>query len=594
MTKKAATGKGRATTSPDPVTAYARAVLRKTRPIIAGPHVRDACARHLRDLKEGKKRGLTWDLAAALKKIGFFRDVLRLNGGGFEGDPFELLPWQAFVVGSLFGWKRANGSRRFRTAYIETAKGSGKTPMCAGIGLNMLCADGEMRAEVYAGAYNQDQAMLLFKNAIAMVQQSPELMQRLQISGIKKPHNIAYLRSGSFFRPISSERQGRGKSGPIPHCALLDELHEHVTNAMVEFLDAGKKHRQQPLTLMITNAGSGRQTVCWDYHQYAIDIAAGVAKGGKDDDAFFSYVCALDKGDDPFASEKSWIKANPSLPAVPGYEYIREQLQKARGMPSAEGLVRRLNFCQWTEAVDGWLSWDMWSPALAHLNLEDYAGMKCYGGLDASISSDLTALVLAFEVGPRQWDVFSWFWMPGDRLLELQLRDNMGSSYELWRDEGYLNAPAGSKVIDYAHIAQLLEQVCVKFDVQGIAYDRAKIELLRTELDKLGCEVPLVAHPQGFYRTPENSLWMPSSIAETEAALKDGRIKINENPVLNWNVASAQTVPSSINPEDVRFTKKKSSGRIDGAVALVQAIGAATTSVAPQRSVYETRGLISA
>ena len=204
----------------DPVERYAREVLDGK--LIAGPHVRDACARHLRDLEQQKKRGLVWSWNHAAWVFEYFERVLRLNGGEFEGQPFELAPWQQFVVGSLMGWRDTDGFRRFRVAYIETGKGSGKSPLVAGLGLYGLTSDGEARAEIYAAAVKQDQAKVLFRDAIAMVQQSPALSERLGISGGQDPHNIAHEASGSFFRPISSEERGRGQSGPRPHIALLD------------------------------------------------------------------------------------------------------------------------------------------------------------------------------------------------------------------------------------------------------------------------------------------------------------------------------------------------------------------------------------
>jgi phage terminase large subunit-like protein len=168
-------------TSRDPVTRYARQVVAGK--ILAGPHVRAACQRHLTDLELGPKRGLYFDLSLAARAVGFFRDVLCLNGGEYEGLPYELLDWQVFIVGSLFGWITDDGYRRFRSAYVETAKGSGKSPLAAGIGIYGMMADGEARAEIYAAATKKDQAMILFRDAVAMVDQSPELSRRLTKSG---------------------------------------------------------------------------------------------------------------------------------------------------------------------------------------------------------------------------------------------------------------------------------------------------------------------------------------------------------------------------------------------------------------------------
>lgn len=573
--------------STDQTTQYANDVVAGK--IIAGPHVRDACKRHLRDLKEGPKRGLTWDLEAAIKEIAFYPEVLCLNGGQFEGKPFDLDGWQAFCIGSVFGWKKPDGSRRFRTAYIETGKGSGKSPLAAGVGLKLLCADGEQRAEIYAAAVKQDQAKVLFRDAVAMVQQSPNLRRRLNLTGGKTPDNIAHLASASFFRPISSERQGRGQSGPRPHGALLDEIHEHPTNATVEFMNAGFKCRRQPLMWMITNSGSNRHTVCWHYHQYGATVCAGTIE----DDEFFAYICALDKGDDPLTDEACWPKANPSLPTIPGYAYLRTEVRKARGMPSKEGLCRRLNFCQWTDAVDAWITKDVWFACQAKFDIEEYKGRVCYGGLDLSLSSDLTALVLLFPGKDRRFDAFSFFWMPGDRLLELETKDGMAPNYQLWRDAGRLQphsglqAPSG-KTIDYVHAAHFIAKICEWFDVKGIAYDRAKIELLRPELDQIGCTVKLIEHPQGFFHSKESGLWMPASIDALEASIIEGRLRCHENPVLSYCVASAVTKSSNLEPTDRYFSKRAATGRIDGAVALAQAMGAATLQLLQPKSFWES------
>ena len=202
-------------TSRDPVTTYAKNVL--SGKIIAGPHVRAACQRHLNDLEQAAQRGFFFDLDKVKRVIGFYEDILRLNGGEYEGQPYRLLDWQKFIVGSLFGWVNADGYRRFRVAYVETAKGSGKSPLAAGIGSYGLVADYEARAEIYAAATKKDQAMVLFRDAVAMVNQSPDLSANLTKSGVgESVWNLAYRKAGSFFRPISSDD---GQSGPRPHIA---------------------------------------------------------------------------------------------------------------------------------------------------------------------------------------------------------------------------------------------------------------------------------------------------------------------------------------------------------------------------------------
>lgn len=282
-----ATIQARPISTDDAATDYARRVVHGE--IVAGPHVRAACKRHLKDLRDGHKRGLQWDASAANRVIGFFRDVLRLSEGQFEGQPFILAPSQCFVVGSLFGWKRKDGTRRFRRAYIEEGKGNGKTPMLAGIGLYGLTADGEPGAQIYSAAAKRDQAMILFTDAVHMTRQSPHLTERLTPSGVNAVWNLADLKTGSFFRPISRE-SGKSGSGPRPHMALCDEVHEHPERSTMEMLERGFKFRRQPLLLMITNSGSDRKSICWEEHEHAV----AVAHGDVEDDTTLSYVCALD------------------------------------------------------------------------------------------------------------------------------------------------------------------------------------------------------------------------------------------------------------------------------------------------------------
>ena len=397
----------------DAATQYALEVVAGER--IAGPHVRGQCARHLRDMAEGHKRGLVWKVEAAEKAQGFFEDVLKLNGGDFEGKPFALLPWQRFVIGSLFGWMGPDGHRRFRNAYIETAKGSGKSPLAAGVGMLGLVADNEPRAEIYSAATKKDQAMILFRDAVAMVDQSPELSKRLQKSGTgERCWNLAYMAQGAFFRPISSDD---GQSGPRPHIGLIDELHEHKTNTVVEMMRAGTKSRRQAMIFMITNAGHNRMGPCWSYHEYGAKVSAGEVE----DDAFFPYVCSLDEQDDPFADESCWPKANPSLQDadLPGMKYIREQVVEAKGMPSKEAIVRRLNFCQWTDAESPWISGEVWRGAQRDFDWQDLRGRRAVAGLDLSSTTDLTGLVFLVEPveDGEPWLLVPFAWLPD---VELQ------------------------------------------------------------------------------------------------------------------------------------------------------------------------------
>lgn len=544
--------------SDDPVTEYAQSVVDGVR--VAGPHVRGQCARHLRDLKEGKKRGLVWNLDEANKALRFYSNVLKLNGGDFEGKPFELLPWQKFVVGSLFGWQGVDGYRRFRVAYVETAKGSGKSPLAAGIGMKGLVADNEPRAEVYSAATKKDQAMILFRDAVAMVDQSPELSKRLTKSGTgERCWNLAYMAQGAFFRPISSDD---GQSGPRPHIGLIDELHEHKTNTVVEMMRAGTKSRRQALIFMITNAGHNRMGPCWGYHEYGAKVAAGEVE----DDAFFPYVCSLDEKDDPFADESCWPKANPSLQDadLPGVKYIREQVVEAKGMPSKEAIVRRLNFCQWTDAESPWISGEVWRAARRDFDWQDLRGRRAVAGLDLSSTTDLTGLV--FLVEPLKegepWLLVPFCWLPD---VELQRKaDTDRVPYIQWRAEGYLDTTSG-RAISKRAILQKLSAMCDFFEIVAVGYDRWRIEDLMAMAADDGISLPEMRPVGQGYKD------FSPALETFERMLLNGEIAHPGHKVLDWCMSNA--VIEQDGAENRKLSKEKATGRIDLAVAAVMAAG---------------------
>lgn len=555
-------------TSRDPVTAYARAVC--NRKIVAGPHVRDACARHLKDLEHGPARGLFFDVKAAKRAIGYFRDVLRLNGGEYEGKSYELLLWQCFIVGSLFGWKGSDGYRRFRVAYVETAKGSGKSPMAAGVGLYGLTADGEARAEIYAAATKKDQAMILFRDAVAMRDLSPDLSSRLTKSGVgENAWNLAYPAQGGFFRPISADD---GQSGPRPHIALLDEIHEHRTGNVVEMMRAGTKSRRQAMLFMITNSGTNKQTVCWEYHDYG----AKVASGQIEDDSFFAYVCALDlvteeeakrglKGDDPFKDESCWEKANPSLKyGLPGLKYLREQVTQARGMPGKESIVRRLNFCQWVEADTPWIGADVWFACEdKKFDPERLRGRRCWGGLDLSSTQDLTALDLEFEPTEEDpvWRQLTYFWLPAEGLHDKADRDRV--PYIAWRDAGWLETTPG-RAIDKMFVVKRATQIVAQYDLVLLAFDRWRIEDFKLLLQMEGIGLPMEKFGQGYQD-------MAPAVDEFERRLLNKEMRHGGNPIMTWCAANAVVVSDPAGNR--KADKEKSTGRIDGIVAAVMATG---------------------
>lgn len=582
----------------DRATAYAKAVA--SGEIMAGPYVRGACQRHLNDLKNGHERGLYYDAKDATDAIAFFEECLCLNGGQFEGKPFILLGWQAFIVGSIFGWKREiDKQRRFRVAYIETPKGSGKSPLCAGIGLKGLVADNEPRAEIYAAATYKDQAMVLFRDAIAFYDQSPELQKRLIASGTGSLRwNLAYPEKHSFFRVISSEK--KGQSGPRPHMALLDEIHEHRDGTVIEMLRAGFKFRRQPLSVMITNSGHDKTSTCWEYH----DIGGKIACELMENDEFFAYICSLDEDDLTdevyLTDEMLWPKVNPSLEAgIPGYDYIRGQIREAQGMSSKMATVKRLCFCIWTDAENPWISSEVWLPCQdKDFDEELLKNRRCWGGLDLSAVNDLTSLDFIFEptIDDPIFRLKSFFWMPKEIIRRKSDIDHV--PYDVWVKNGYIFTSPGPS-ISKTQVVKFLYESSLKYDIQGVAYDRDRMKDLIEFAVKAEIELAIgkwnkderkweFDSQSGIKMMPfgQGAKSMAPAVDKLEVMLMNKEILHDGNPVQTWCMANA-VVKDDDEDGYRKISKRKSIGRVDGAVTAVMAAGIMENSTDDSGSIYE-------
>ena len=566
------------------VESYARAVLAGE--VVAGRLVRLACARHLRDLEDGAARGLTFDADEAASKIGII-ESMQLP----EGDkPFTLFPWQAFIVGSLFGWNGPDGTRRFRTAYIEAGKGAGKSPVLGAIGIIGVMFDDEPAAEVYAAAVTREQAGIMFRDAKNIVNNSKALRRRLEVGQA----NIAHHASSSFIRPVSSEHQGL--DGKRVHIALIDEIHEHRTPLVVQKMRAGTKGRRQSLICEITNSGHDKTTICWQHHEYSEKVLTGVLE----DDSWFAYVCGLDVCEkcsaeghpqpvdgcpdcDDWRNEACWIKANPSLPAIPGLKYLREQVREAEGMPANQNIVRRLNFCAWTEQADRVIPMDQWDACKKVPDLEWLKGRPCFIGLDIGATSDFTAAVAVFPhddaesvelvtnpefpddkviITRRSFTALARFWLPE---IGVKRDTRMLETIRLWKRQGLVTETPGNTV-DYDQVMSDLVKWVQPYSLIEIAFDRGfQGTQMGTNLMKVYGEEKVIQFPQGI-------LSMSPPFRELLELVKQRRFHHDGNPVLRW---MASNVAAEERGGLVKPSKEKSLEKIDGITALVMAMGRA-------------------
>jgi phage terminase large subunit-like protein len=545
----------------DSATEYARQVA--AREIIAGPLVRLACDRHLRDIEHGIARGLSWHPGLAEHAIGFI-ERLRHYQGVHAGRRFLLSPFQKFVVGSCFGWYSGE-QRRFRVAYIEIGKGNGKTPLAAGVALYMLVADGEAGAEVYSAATSRDQASICFNDAKQFVLACPPLLNRLSVGNT----NIAYLAKSSYLRPVSAE--GRGLDGKRPHGVIVDELHEHPTATVVEKMRAGTKGRLRSLIFEITNSGYDQQTVCWEHHDYSVKVLQGVLEN----DAWFAFIASLDKDDEPFDDESCWPKANPNLGVSLTTEYLREQVREAKDLPSKRSLVLRLNFCRWTEASENAIDMEHWDQCAEVVDEESLRGRDCYGGLDLASVSDFCANALMFPpiADGELWKVLLRLWLPEAAVKKMRIKHRL--PIDAWIEAGLVQVTPGN-VTDYAFIRKSINDDRAKFNVREIAVDRYNSTHLVTELQDDGAE--MVEFGQGYVS-------MNAPCKDLERLYMSHALAHGGNKVLRW---MASCVVATKDPAgNIKYDREKSTNKIDGMVAIVMALGRATVN-SNGKSFWET------
>ena len=566
----------------DPVTQYARDVVEGA--IIAGRPVRQACARHLADLAHAAERELVWLEDDIGRMLEFFPAVLRLDNGA----PFRLEPAQVFIVGSLLGWYYRDGARRFRTAYIEMAKGNGKSPLAAALGLYGLIEDGEPSAEIYSAAVTRDQASIVFRDAKNMVAQNAELRELVE----DHMHNLAILETRSFFRPVSSEH--KSLDGKRVHMALVDEIHEHPSAMVVDKMRAGTKGRERAVIFEITNSGYSKTSVCWDHHAYSLQILDNALEN----DAWFAYIASLDACDtchaagfmqpngecdtcDDWRDEATWEKANPLLGTSVTRRYLREQVQEAAGMAAKENITKRLNFCLWTEQSVRWLPMDRWDVGdRGPIDLAALAGRPCFAGVDLSSTTDLSALVLLFPPTEQEayFTVVPYFFTPSDNIARRRERDRV--DYQPWVDAGYLIATEGN-VVDYEYLRATLNELSERVEVREVPIDRWNSTQLQTQLLGDGHEV--VQFGQGFAS-------MSAPTKRLEELVLSGELVHGGHPVLRWMASnvSVKTDPAG----NLKPDREHSEEKIDGIVALVMALGRAMVEPEPAESVYESRDMV--
>ncbi len=490
--------------------------------------------------------------------------------GDFAGKPFNLHDWQENeIIRPLFR-TGPDGKRIVREAFIFLPRKNGKSELAAAIGLYHLLFDGEKGAEAYLAATDSDQASLVYGAAAAMVRADPNLLKRCKVLDATK--RIIVPGTNSFLRVIPAD--DAGAHGFNPSLVIYDELHAAPNRDLYDVLRTGQGGRSEPLFITITTAGFDRKSICYERYNYACKVRDGII-----DDPTFLPIIYEALPEDDWHDEKVWKKANPALRGKTPFrniEEMRRMSKEADQIVAMQNTFRRLYLNQWTEQDVRWIDNAAWKGCAAVPAA--FEGRRCVGALDLATTTDIAALVLLFPADDGFYDILPKFWVPREGARKRSLRDRV--PYEQWISEGWITATDGD-VIDYDRIRADLRELGEHFDIEQIAIDRWNATQLTTQLGGDGFE--MVPFGQGFA-----SMSAPSK--EFEKLIIGKKYRHGGNPVLAWmatNVAAETDAAGNVKP-----SKKKSTERIDGIVALIMATGLACLSKPPSTSVYETRGII--
>jgi len=529
------------------VTTYAQEVVDGKVP--ACQHVKRACKRHLRDLQADGWE-FYFDEQAADYAFKFF-SFLRHFKGEWRGVPFELEPWQKFIIGCVFGWKRTeDDTRRFRTAYVEVPRKNGKSTLAAAVGLYLFIADHEPGAEIYSAATSRDQAKITHDIATQMVKASSNLRKLIKVFR----NNLAIENTASKYEPLSADYNTM--DGLNVHGAIIDELHAHRSRGVWDVLDTATGSRREPLIFAITTAGTNQEGICYEQREYATQVLSGSVQ----DASLFAYIATIDEGDD-WQDEEAWEKANPNIKKSVKLDDLRRKAKRARQVPGLVNPFLNKHLNVWTQQADRWLSLDVWDKNAGIIDEEKLRGRKCYGGLDLASNLDLTAWVLVFprDEDPEVLDVLCRFWCPESRLHDSQ--NKYRAQYQSWARQGFLQTTPG-EATDYSFIKAQIIKDAETFRLVEYNFDRYfQAHQLNQEIEEEG--LTPIAMGQGF-----QSMATPSK--ELERRLLRQKIRHGGNPVLRWmadNVAVRQDPAGNLKPD-----KSSSQAKIDGIVALIMAI----------------------
>lgn len=542
--------------------------------IVAGELLKLAIKRHQNDLVNGHKRGLYFDHSAGQHILDFF-ELLNLA----PETPFTLQPWQMFRLYALYGWKRTDGRRRFRYAYLSVARKNGKTPLSSGEILYHLYFSGIYRAEAYVSATKEEQAKIAFNDAKNIISCSPDL------EGVfgSTATTIFCEETGSKFQFLTSNP--KTADGTRPSFALIDEYHEFSTADMLTKLRTGQVHHKEPLFSIVTTRGSHKDWPCYEDERR---VYIPILKGSVENDQTFVLIFSQDS-EDEFERPETWSKSNPMLGTILDPEKLIEERNTAilKGEEAIVGF-KTLNLNWWCDAPQTFIPEVIWNKsAKFSFSQELLYNRQCWAGLDMGATNDFCAFSLYFP--PEDWQDYDqyqdtetekmqyvrtparipgqhfalwWFWIPEFR-FENRIANGMHSLRD-WRKTGYIKLLDGN-VIDPTEIEQDIKAILNKFNIRSMAYDRYNATSTAISLQKYG--LPVFEFPQTM------PMFAEPTKAFRDLVLKE-RFNHGQNPIATWMMRNA--VPITDTNGNIKITKdeKRSVDKVDGIIASIMSIGA--------------------
>lgn len=510
-----------------------------------------ACKRQMSDLRKQRTKNFPYYFdSAAANRVCTFVELLKNIKGPKAGEPLTLEPWQCFFLTTVFGWKKSeNGKRRFTFVYLEVPRGNGKSTLSSAVALYMLCADGELSADVYSFATTRDQARIVFDDAKAMAQQSK--WELADAFGLKILNNSLLIpEKNCKFLPKSSEDSTN--EGLNSHFACMDELHAHKTRNLFDVVTKSMGKRAQSIFWTITTAGGSIDCICYEQHQLILRILDGSVK----DETRFGLIYSIDPEDD-WKTDAALVKSNPNWFASLDHDVVFSERNSALVSPSAQNDYKTKRLNVWVQAVSAWINLQKWRDCyIKSLNVEDFNGMSCVYGIDLATKLDITAALRIFWKPDKNnilhYYVFPEFWLPEDTI-----HASRNSQYQGWANSGLFHVSPGS-VTDYIDIGRYLMADVHNYQCLGIGYDPWNCTQLAQTLSSEGIEM---------YEVQQGPKTLSEPMKFIEQLIMQGRLHSDGNLVLEWMMGNVVVKPDR--NDNIYPRKERNDNKIDGVFAML-------------------------